>query len=98
MRPAGGPTAVSVFAGLLWLRVGGSEKRGHYGATGAPASIAIQQEAFLSSQEMFFRTDRSRQGRAVVRRGEAHSWRVGPFCEAAAREKGAAKDCPRVAR
>jgi hypothetical protein len=52
--------------------VGGSEKKGHHGAEVVPGSIAIQAEAFLSSQEVFFRTARSCQGRAVVGRGEAH--------------------------
>jgi para-nitrobenzyl esterase len=55
---------------------GGSQKRGQNGSEVAPfpftLDIATRTQAFPSYQEALFRTARSRQGRAVVGRGEAN--------------------------
>ena len=58
---------------LLWiLAVGGSEKRGHFGAFGAEVSAAFWNEPFSPPRRRSFRTARSGQGRAVVGRGVAN--------------------------
>jgi len=60
------------FPRLFCPRDGGSEKRGQFGAEVAPSKDGNSIRAFPSSQQVFLRTARSSQGRAVVGRGEAN--------------------------
>ena len=52
--------------------VGGSEKGYHFGGDGGLMGTRLSSEAFPSYLEGVLRRDRSRQGRAVVGRGEAN--------------------------